>query len=103
MARREENLKRLIEVCRASSPASAYLAGDLGVRSFAEHVVDDTIAKHGRIDVLVNNAAITKHKQIWHLSADEVERVMERELPLLRVDDAGRAAPHAAGGIRGRS
>ena len=26
--------------------------------------------------MLVNNAAITKHKQIWHLSADEVERVM---------------------------
>ena len=62
--------------CRADSPQSRYLAGDLGVRSFAEHVVDDTIAKHGRIDVLVNNAAITKHKQIWHLSADEVERVM---------------------------
>jgi len=76
VARREENLKRLIEACRASSAESGYLAGDLGVRSFAEHVVDDTIARHGRIDVLVNNAAITKHKLIWHLSADEVERVM---------------------------
>jgi len=76
VARREEQLKRLIEACRADSPRSGYLAGDLGVRSFAEHVVDDTIQKNGRIDVLVNNAAITKHKQIWHLSADEVERVM---------------------------
>jgi len=76
VARREENLKRLIEACRALSPASGYLAGDLGERSFAERVVDDTIARHGRIDVLVNNAAITKHKQIWHVSADEVERVM---------------------------
>ena len=76
VARREEHLKRLIEACRADSPRSGYLAGDLGVRSFAEQVVDDTIKKHGRIDVLVNNAAITKHKQIWHLSADEVERVM---------------------------
>ncbi|HEY8156078.1 MAG TPA: SDR family NAD(P)-dependent oxidoreductase [Myxococcota bacterium] len=76
VARREDNLKRLVENCRVRSPGSGYLAGDLGLRSFAEHVVDDTIAKHGRIDVLVNNAAITKHKQIWHLSADEVERVM---------------------------
>jgi short-subunit dehydrogenase len=76
VARREEHLKRLIESCRGSSPQSGYLAGDLGLRAFAEHVVDDSIARHGRIDVLVNNAAITKHKQIWHLSADEVERVM---------------------------
>jgi short-subunit dehydrogenase len=76
VARREESLKRLVEICRRRSPASSHLAGDLGVRSFAERVVDDTIAKHGRIDVLVNNAAIPKHKQVWHLSADEVERVM---------------------------
>jgi short-subunit dehydrogenase len=76
VARREDNLKRLVEACRVRSPGSGFLAGDLGVRSFAEHVVDDTIARHGRIDVLVNNAAITKHKLIWHLSADEVERVM---------------------------
>jgi len=77
VARREENLKRLIEGCRASSPGSAYLSGDLGVRAFAEHVIDDTLAKYGRIDVLVNNAAISKHKQLWHMSADEAERVME--------------------------
>ena len=77
VARREENLERLIDACRASSPGSAYLSGDLGVRAFAEHVIDDTLAKYGRIDVLVNNAAISKHKQLWHLSADEAERVMQ--------------------------
>ena len=35
VARREENLKRLIEACRARSPQSSYLAGDLGERRFA--------------------------------------------------------------------
>jgi short-subunit dehydrogenase len=34
------------------------------------------VRRFGRIDVLVNNAAITKHKQIYHLASDEVERVM---------------------------
>jgi short-subunit dehydrogenase len=76
VARREEHLKRVTLACRVRSPQCSYLAGDLGVRAFAERVIDDTIARHGRLDVLVNNAAITKHKQIWHLSADEVERVM---------------------------
>ena len=77
VARREEALTRLIEACRVHSPRSDYRCGDLGERRFAEFVIDDTLAQHGRLDVLVNNAAISKHKQLWHLSADEAERVMD--------------------------
>ena len=77
VARREELLAGLVDECRESSPFSCYLAGDLGLRGFAEHAIDETVRRHGRIDVLVNNAAITKHKQIYHVSADEVARVME--------------------------
>jgi short-subunit dehydrogenase len=76
VARREGHLQKLIEECKPSSPASSYLAGDLGERAFAERVIDATVAEHGRIDVLVNNAAISKHKQIYHTSADEAELVM---------------------------
>jgi len=76
VARRETLLASLVEECRKSSPDSCHLAGDLGQRSFAEHVIDETVRRFGRIDVLVNNAAITKHKQIYHLAAEEVERVM---------------------------
>jgi short-subunit dehydrogenase len=76
VARREALLASLVEECRARSPESCYLAGDLGTRGFAEGVIDETARRFGRIDVLVNNAAITKHKQIYHVSADEVERVM---------------------------
>ena len=77
VARREENLKRLVAECEPRSPRSHYIAGDLGQRAFAERVVEETAARHGRIDVLVNNAAITKHKQIYHVSAEEAERVMD--------------------------
>jgi short-subunit dehydrogenase len=76
VARREALLASLVEECRKGSPDSCYLAGDLGQRSFAEHVIDETVRRFGRIDVLVNNAAITKHKQIYHVAAEEVERVM---------------------------
>jgi hypothetical protein len=76
VARREALLASLADECRASSPESSYLAGDLGLRSFAERAIEETVRRYGRIDVLVNNAAITKHKQIYHLRADEVERVM---------------------------
>jgi short-subunit dehydrogenase len=76
VARREPLLQQLIEDCRTDSPRSSYLAGDLAERAFAEQVVDEAVARHGRLDVLVNNAAVSKHKQIYHLSADEAEAVM---------------------------
>jgi short-subunit dehydrogenase len=76
VARREALLRSLADECRRHTPASGWMAGDLGERGFAERVVDDTVARHGRLDVLVNNAAVSKHKQIYHLSAAEAEDVM---------------------------
>ena len=76
VARREALLRALIDSCRAQSPACEYLAGDLGERAFAERVVGDTVARHGRLDVLINNAAISKHKHTFHTAAEEAELVM---------------------------
>jgi short-subunit dehydrogenase len=76
VARREENLRRLVEECAAAGGWCSYLAGDLGERAFAERIVDETVARCGRLDVLINNAAVSKHKQIYHTSAEEAEFVM---------------------------
>ena len=76
VARREQRLQQLMQECRAASPDSWYLCGDLGERGVAEKVIDDTVARHGRLDILVNNAAISKHKQIYHTSAEEADLVM---------------------------
>jgi short-subunit dehydrogenase len=76
VARREALLRELIETCQAQSPSSEYLAGDLGERDFAERIVRDTVARHGRLDVLINNAAISKHKHTYHTTAEEAELVM---------------------------
>jgi short-subunit dehydrogenase len=76
VARREALLQKLIGECRAEAPKSEYVAGDLGDRAVAEQVINQTVAKHGRLDVLINNAAISKHKQIYHTTADEADHVM---------------------------
>jgi short-subunit dehydrogenase len=76
VARREERLRGLVEACRADSPDTHHLAGDLGERGFAERVVAECVARHGRLDVLVNNHAITKHKHALHTSAEEAEQVL---------------------------
>jgi short-subunit dehydrogenase len=99
VARREPLLRELVEECRATSPHSSWIAGDLGERAFAERVVDETVARHGRIDVLVNNAGVSKHKQLWHMTADEAEAVMRVNF-LSCVWTTFAALPHmlAAGG-----
>jgi NAD(P)-dependent dehydrogenase (short-subunit alcohol dehydrogenase family) len=72
VARREALLETLADQCRQDVPDSFHLAGDLGDRTFAEHVVAATIARTGRLDVLVNNAAVPKHKHALHLDPDEI-------------------------------
>ncbi len=76
VARREERLQQLMRECQPHAKAAWYLVGDLGERAFAERVIDGTVERYGRLDILVNNAAVSKHKQIYHMSADEADYVM---------------------------
>ena len=76
VARREERLRELAEECARTAPGSGWLAGDLGERAFAERVVAETLARHGRLDVLVNNAARPKHKHATELEPEEIEEVL---------------------------
>jgi len=76
VARREDPLRALVDECRREPGTASHIAGDVSDRSFAESVVRDTVARHGRVDVVVNNAGVSKHKQIYHVSAEEAEFVM---------------------------
>jgi citronellol/citronellal dehydrogenase len=51
--RREEVLQ---EACEAIGPRCGFLAGDIRDAQDAERMVDATLERHGRLDVLVNNA-----------------------------------------------
>lgn len=74
VARREERLQALLAEL---TPDSFYLCGDLGERAFAESVIEQTLARTGRIDVLINNAGQPLHKPIYSVSVEEAERVMQ--------------------------
>ncbi len=76
VARREERLREVAAACARAAPGSGWLAGDLGERAFAESMVAETVARHGRLDLLVNNAGRPKHKHAVELRPDEVEEVL---------------------------
>ena len=75
-ARREQLLREVSEACRAFTADSCYIAGDLGEKAFAEKLIAETIERFGRIDILVNNAAVPMHRPVYEISAEQAEDVM---------------------------
>jgi short-subunit dehydrogenase len=75
-ARRRELLDEVATMCAAHGVAVEALAGDVAERTFVEQMAARAVARFGRIDVVVNNAGVSKHKQIYHLTADEVDYVL---------------------------
>jgi short-subunit dehydrogenase len=73
VARRGERLRELADACPDRLTG---LAGDLADRAFAERAVRETVARHGRLDLLVNNAAVPMHKLVYHLVPEDAEAVL---------------------------
>lgn len=76
VARRRERLEDLVAALGTDSPDASFFDGDLADRDFSQGLVRRTLARHGRIDILVNNAAMPKHKSVFRLDPGEVETVM---------------------------
>lgn len=75
-ARRESLLQEVSAACREYSGDSCHIAGDLGDKAFAERLIEETVERFGRIDILVNNAAVPMHRPIYEISATDAEDVM---------------------------
>lgn len=76
------------------------LAGDIGDPAFCEHIVRDTVAKFGRLDIVVNNAA-EQHQQgsIEDISVEQLERTFRTNIfSMFYVVKA--AMPHLKQGAR---
>nr|CAD1833066.1 unnamed protein product [Ananas comosus var. bracteatus] len=73
---------------------ASFIRCDVGDEGNVERLVDRTVAHHGRLDVLVNNAAVLGRqapKSILHLDADELDRVLR-----VNVRGAALGMKHAA-------
>ncbi len=70
----------LAEVARACGGDVEALAGDVADRAFTEGLVTRALERFGRVDVVVNNAGISKHKQLVDVTADEVDYVLRVNL-----------------------
>jgi short-subunit dehydrogenase len=76
VARREPLLRQVADAAGARGAQVLAIAGDLGRRELPEQVVERTLERFGRLDVLVNNAGMPKHKQFYDVTADDVEQTL---------------------------
>lgn len=76
VARRVDRLEEVAALCREHTPGSRAWAVDLGDLGAAESLVDHAWDHFGRVDALVNNAAIGKRKALPTLTVDDVDTTM---------------------------
>lgn len=78
----------------------AFIPADLEKELAAQHLVDDVLQRHGRIDVLVNNAGVAlagasadfdnaRWRQVMNLNVDAVFRTCRAVIAPMRVQQAG--------------
>lgn len=75
-ARRGDLLRNVAELCRGEGVEVEMMVGDLAERAFAESMVARALERFGRLDVLVNNAGVPKHKHFYDVTPEDIDYTM---------------------------
>jgi short-subunit dehydrogenase len=76
-ARRADALERLAVGLRAKGGECLAVPGDVTIAADVERVVERCVEEYGRIDILVNNAAVQIYAPFEEYEWDEIERVFD--------------------------
>lgn len=75
-ARSEDALQAVADEIARRGPAAAVLPTDVACEDQVASLVADTVKRFGRLDILVNNAAMVIFKRLAEMSTDEWDRTM---------------------------
>lgn len=76
----ERGAEALADEFEASDVPHLITKGDIADEGAVEALVELTIEKFGRIDVLINNSAIHRDRVVWKLTTEEWESVLRVDL-----------------------
>jgi hypothetical protein len=77
-ASNKDGAERTAALCRQSGAEALVVQGDVAKDDDCRRLVDSALKHWGRLDVLVNNAAVTKpipHRELDKLDAEEFQRI----------------------------
>ena len=80
VARSEGPLKELVETIRSAGGSAEHVTCDLSDGESVGAMIDDVVERCGRVDVLVNNAGITKDGLVMRMSDDDFDDVLNVNL-----------------------
>ena len=75
-ARRVDELESRVRVIERAGGASVAIPTDVADSTQVTRLVEETMRRFGRVDVLVNNAGVNWRKSLAHTSADELTQVV---------------------------
>jgi short-subunit dehydrogenase len=76
-ARNLQELTRVQQACEKSGMQAAVTVADVSREQDCKHLVEETIARFGRLDVLVNNAGISMRALFSECDLDVLRRLMD--------------------------
>src|SRR5262249_4243707 len=79
-ARRAEQLEAVAAACRAHGGPAEGVCGDVAEDGFVEALVARAEERFGRLDVIVNNAGISKHRQFFAVTPADIEYTLRVNL-----------------------
>jgi len=79
-ARREDRLKDLVAAIQKTGGTVAYRVTDVAARAQVQALAEATLETYGRIDVLVNNAALMPVSPLDQIKVDEWDQIIDVNL-----------------------
>ncbi|ALJ21871.1 SDR family NAD(P)-dependent oxidoreductase [Microbacterium sp. No. 7] len=76
----EEGAARAVAELASSGAEAVSAVGSVADAAFCEHLVETAVSAFGRIDVLVNNAGITRDRSFLKMSVEEFDEVVATHL-----------------------
>lgn len=76
----EEAANETARLVDAAGGAATLVQGDVSVRDDAERVIEAAVQAHGKIDVLVNNAGITRDQLLMRMTDADWDAVIDTNL-----------------------
>jgi 3-oxoacyl-[acyl-carrier protein] reductase len=79
-ARNAEMLESLVAEIKARGGEAIAVVGDVAVEADANNLIEQAVATFGRVDVLVNNAGITRDGLLLRMKNDDWDAVLDTNL-----------------------
>jgi NAD(P)-dependent dehydrogenase (short-subunit alcohol dehydrogenase family) len=97
----DEDAAETARLVEAAGRQAVQVRGDLADPKHCRHVIDEAVSKLGRLDLLVNNAAVqTVHESFEEITDEDVERVFRTNVfPLFTLCRAAMPVMAAGGSI----